>query len=102
MGGAVFKAFSDTPFFIFGNGNRLAFRKAAQNGKHQLTFHRPRVYIFLFKINGNAQVGQTSYHLQAIRCISGKSADGLGYDKLNLAILTIINHGKEVRHGHLS
>ncbi len=38
---------------------------------------------------------EACYHLQAVRCVSGKSADELGYNKLNLTVLTGINHGKQ-------
>ena len=40
-------------------------------------------------------ISTVSHHLQAVRSVSGKSADRLGYDKLNLTVLAVCNHRKQ-------
>ena len=77
------------PLVIFRNGYGLALRKAAQNGKHQLTFHFAGIQVFFLKIDVNSQVYQLSDQFQAVHRVSGKPADGLRDNEIDLPILTV-------------
>ena len=88
--GSFLKSVLNAPLAVFRNGSGLALRNGAQDGKHQLRTHVLCIDVLLFKIDGNVQPHQLSNHLQALHCVSGKPADGLGDDSINFSVLTVL------------
>ena len=60
------------------------------DGEHNLAFGIKRVDSFLFKINGDVLILELSDVVKAVKGITGKTADRLGYHHVNLAIHAVI------------
>ena len=73
---------------------RLAFLlcQARHNGKQHLTLGIRGVDVLFFKENRDVLLLQFSDILQTIQGVSGKTADGLGNDHINVSVHAVLDH----------
>ena len=70
--------------------------KARHDRKEHLAFGIQRVYGFLLEIDRNVLVLELPDVLEAVESVSGKSADGLGDDHVNVSGHALVNHAVEL------
>ena len=70
--------------------------KARHDRKEHLAFGIQRVYGLLLKIDWNVLVLELPDVLEAVESVSGKSADGLGDDHVNVSGHALVNHAVEL------
>lgn len=82
--GSILEPTHHGPFAVFRDGRRFALSHTAENCQEQLALHCSGIDIFLFKIDGNAQILQRSNQFQAVCGIPGKAADGFRDNKIDV------------------
>ena len=77
---------------VLGNAAAFLLGQRGHDRQHQLTLAVKGPDVFLFKIRLNALVLQLADGGQAVDCVSGKAADGLGDDEIYFPVKGIAHH----------
>ena len=89
---AVCKPLTLAPGTVLGNAAAFFLGKRGHDRQHQFALAVEGPDVFLFKVDLNTLVLQPADGGQAVDRVSGKTADGLGDDEVNLPVERIIHH----------
>ena len=84
-----------TPGAVLRNAPAFFLCKGGHDGDQQLTLGVQRPDVLLLKVNLHTFFLKLSDGGKAVHGITGKSADALGHDEVNLAVQGILNHPLE-------
>ena len=89
---AILVAKLESQLHILAEGLRFLLRQGSHNRNQDLTLGIHCVDSFLFKEDGNVLILQLADVFQAVQRVSGKSADGLGDNHVDVFGFAVVNH----------
>lgn len=93
---SLLEAVLKSQLYVLAHGLAFLLGKACHNRKEHLALSIQRVYGLLFKIDRDILVLELPDVLQAVESVSGKSADGLGDDHVDVSGHAFVNHAVEL------
>ena len=86
----------ESQLYILAEGLRFLLSQGGHNRNQDLTLGIHCVDGFLFEEDGNVLILQLADVFQAVQRVSGKSADGLGDNHVDVSGLAVVNHTVKV------
>ena len=90
--GPFFIFLPDAPFHVFRNAAAFFLRQGGHDSQQQLTFAIECPDVFFFEVDLHAMFFEFPNGGQGVDCVSGKSANRLGDDQVNLVVQRVLDH----------